>query len=71
MLSVSIKICWCFTLDIHTGVQYSFGSASGSQPQSDQIQSRNLATTAVATTPTLLGYPDYYQAANDYVTMLA
>jgi hypothetical protein len=67
VLSVSIKICWCFTLDVHTGVQYSFGAAaSPSQPQ--QAQVRALSATA-ATQP--LGYTDYYQAANSYVTMLA
>jgi hypothetical protein len=67
VLSVSIKICWCFTLDVHTNVQYSFGAAaSPSQPQ--QAQVRTLSATT-ATQP--LGYNDYYLAADSYVTMLA
>jgi hypothetical protein len=67
VLSVSIKICWCFTLDVHTGVQYSFGAAaSPSQPQQAQVRA---LSTPVATKP--ICYTDYYQAANSYVTMLA
>lgn len=66
VLSVSIKICWCFTLEVHTGVQYSFG-ASGSPPQ--QRTEMHMLSSVTATK--LNDYNDYYQAANNYVTMLA
>lgn len=31
-ISISIKICWCFTLNVSAGVEYTFGNASSSSP---------------------------------------
>jgi hypothetical protein len=75
VLSVSIKICWCFTLDVHTGVEYTFG-ASASQPQQQAnvhaLSSTTSTTSTTSITPANLNdYDDYYQAADSYVTMLA
>jgi len=35
-ISMSIKICWCFTLNVSAGVQYTFGSAPASAPRAVQ-----------------------------------
>ena len=84
VVSVSIKICWCFTLEVHTGVQYTFGSAGGSkggqtqQPQA-QIGVAVVAPAALAAIgaaaaqapPPPDPYIAYRNAAVQYVTMLA
>lgn len=79
VVSVSIKICWCFTLEVHTGVQYTFGSAGSSKP-AEQQQSHPqiaaaiaapLAMAEVGAAPDPPNYGKYRDAAIQYVTMLA
>jgi len=83
MVSVKIKICWCFTLEVNKSVEYTFGSASGgSQPaQQARIAPRPMARaaaliapgaapTALDATPKL-NYNDHRAAAATYINMLA
>jgi hypothetical protein len=80
VFSISIKICWCFTLEVHTGVEYTFGGAGGSTKTQTQVAARP----AIGANAMLAGAPDsdppptdtddyenYRDAAVQYVTMLA
>jgi hypothetical protein len=76
-VSVTIKICWCFTFSVHAGVQYGFGNASKQQPavQSPAAVPQAPSIGAAAAMPTAAApaspFNDYKQAALDYVDMLA
>jgi hypothetical protein len=83
MVSVKIKICWCFTLEVRKSVEYTFGSAGGgSQPaQRGRIAPRPTVRAAALIAPAAalsahdakppLVYNDYRTAAATYVNMLA
>jgi hypothetical protein len=52
-VSISIKICWCFTLNVSANVQYQFGNASsGGSPQL-RSASNSAAISAATSTPDL------------------
>ena len=74
-VSVTIKICWCFTFSVHAGVQYGFGNASKSQPAMHAAvvapQPHALVSNLAAEPPAPSPFTDYKQAALDYVDMLA
>jgi len=62
VVSVSIKICWCFTLNVNESVQYTFGS-SGQK----SVSTQKAEAAAIAAPPA----PDYTASALNYVNMLA
>jgi hypothetical protein len=65
VVSVSIKICWCFTLNVNESVQYTFGSSG---QKSAAAQNAKAAANAVPPAP---APPDYTASALNYVNMLA
>ena len=67
VVSVSIKICWCFTLNVNESVQYTFGSSGSSGQKSAAAQ--NAEAAAIAPAPAAA--PDYTASALNYVNMLA
>ena len=74
-VSMSIKICWCFTLSVNQSVQYTFGkSQSKNQPAAQPIAA-NVIQAAPAVALDAPQPPPFYQtyqdAARNYVNMLA
>jgi hypothetical protein len=72
-VSVSIKICWCFTLNVQTGVQFTFGAASANRAQSARPAVRMAAAALDAPAPPATNpeFNGYATAALAYVDMLA
>ncbi len=79
-LSIKIKICWCFTLEVNEEVSYALGSPSGSGTAFNRrtepvLLARNEGAIAVASdVPEILipppKPPDYQKYAQEYVNML-
>jgi hypothetical protein len=77
-LSISIKICWCFTLDINEEVHYTLGSNSGQNSGVLDRPSANLVA-ALPGAESAIAYAinaeiindDFLKYAKQYVAMLA
>jgi hypothetical protein len=70
-VSMSIKICWCFTLSINESVEYTFGASASTKtaPATQHIAALAAVSATVAAPPPF--YQTYHDAAVNYVTMLA
>lgn len=79
MVSLKIKICWCFTLEVSKSVEYRFGSSGGSGSGRGQEQreamvagsSNNTRLTSPPNPPPALTFKDHRKAAVAYINMLA
>lgn len=80
-VDISIKICWCFTFEVHQSVEYTFGSASGGNSNSSSNQPSLLGakflprSTQIAQTTAIAAasVPDptpYAQTATDRINFL-
>lgn len=66
-VDVSIKICWCFTLEVHKSVEFTFGSAGKSPALAPStLLSRSATALTAASDPTL----SYAQAATSRINFL-
>jgi len=78
-LSISIEICWCFTLEINEDVTYTVGEGNGSSASLRSPASSMLASNFTEKTEesyrilaaALPAPPTYESIAQDYVNMLA
>jgi hypothetical protein len=78
-LSISIKICWCFTLEINEDVTYTVGEGNGNsaslRPQASSLLAANFAERAEESYRILAAAlplnPTYEMLVQDYVNMLA
>ena len=80
LFSISIKICWCFTLEVHEEVQCSLGSGSNFAYLEEPLSMPNhlgqprvpmvLESSAISTIPgqTILG--GYGQLATNYLSLI-
>lgn len=85
-ISIKIKICWCFTLNVRKSVQYTIGSGGGnsqnrSLPSFDQTTATNGNGRKYLSGPNagaesdsefaLMPAPDYPKLARHYIEMLS
>jgi len=70
-ITLSIKICWCFTLNVSASVEYTFGNASGSQSRSTAAVHKAEALSLAPRAPTPPSLADYAQAAANRINFLS
>ena len=70
-VSMSIKICWCFTLSVHESVEYTFGASASKKTAPAAHHMAALADLPAAGVTPPPFYQTYHDAAVNYVNMLA
>lgn len=68
-VDASIKICWCFTLNVHESVTFTFGSSSGSSRHVSAHKTMSLAADG-APAPAVSSTQPYAQAATNRINFL-
>ncbi len=80
IFSISIKICWCFTLEVHEEVHCSLGSGGGiaylEEPLPLLNRSKNfeapmlIDSSVISTVPTSTVLKDYSRLATNYLSLI-
>jgi hypothetical protein len=80
IFSISIKICWCFTLEVHEEVHCSLGSGGGIAYLEEPLPLLTRSTsfeaamvidsTVISTIPTSTVLKDYSRLATNYLSLI-
>jgi hypothetical protein len=70
-LSISIKICWCFTLEINEEITYTVGEGSKNSARLQGDGDGPVMSAHAVKRPALPATTDYHGLVTDYIHMLA